>query len=1162
MWIPNRGRMLGLACVFGASLWSQNVSSNIVGIVADPANAVVPGASVRLTSDLTGEVRTVSSNAEGLFRFVNLEAGTYSVAITAQGFRTRVEHGINLSSSETRDLGQLKLEIGSVSEEMSVTAQSTPVQTSSSEQSALVEGSQLNDVTLRGRDLFGYMRMLPGIVDTTVTRDVTSETQVAGITINGNTSDMLMMVDGVINMDTGSNSTTQFEPNIDAIEEVKVLGSNYQAEYGRNSGGTISVLTKAGTREFHGTGWWTHRHEEFNANDYFNNETGLSRPLYRYNVEGWSLGGPIFVPRHFNVSRTKLFFFGSQEYTGQLVNPGVQTKTMPTALERQGNFSQSLGSNGALIVIKDPSTGAPYPGNIIPQSELNSYGIAMLNFLPMPNFNPAPGSLYYHQANFQTGASATHPRRNDVARADWYITPKLNTYFRWMHDYDDQTVLFQSNPWDYAPLDHNNSGHGYAAVLNYTFSPTMVNSLTVGKGYTLWAYYEKDPAQLDRSLLNNPPGLFPIPTTSAGYAISPYQSTREVDSFANYIPAVSFGSTPANAASFGPGPYADYANWNNIWSFNDNLTKIEGNHSFKVGAYIEHNWHNQASLLSPGYVGSYSFAPDTANPLNTGDGFANAAIGDYDSFSQANGRTINLLVYWDAEWYLQDSWRATRRLTLEYGVRFYHQTPVVNPNNIWSYFSQSAYSLSAVPRIYVPGLNSSGQRVAVDPGTGATAPQAEIGLFVPGTGNPGNGMLVAGQNRVPLQTYSHKPVAVAPRFGFAYDLFGNGKTAIRGGLGVFYNQFDENRVSEMGGQSPVIYTAYSYYGNISSLANSTGIIGPTSVSYLAGHVPIDQVRNASIGIQQSLGWGTVLGASYVGNWGLNQPWTVNLNAIPLGADFNPKNADPTKPGGILPSALLRVNYPGYLDITQYQFGGKTNYNALQVNVRRSFAQNFSMQLAYTWSRSLGMTVFDPLVPNNYERNWGPLSTNRPQVLAVNFIYYLPRPGRALHNRVVSAVGDGWIFSGLFTASSGAPYTPSFTSTVGADITGSASETPRINVVGDAKETPTLPGTYFNTSAFAEPAVGTIGNAGVNILRQHSYSNFDLALGKTVPIGLGEKRVFKLRLEAYNALNHPEFTTVNSTAQFNAAGVQTNASFGLPSADRGPRILSLDLRFQF
>ncbi len=597
---------LGAILLVSSNMFGQTVSSNLVGIVTDPANAVIPGAAVQLTSDATGEIRNASSNELGLFRFVDLQAGSYTVTITVQGFRTRVIRGVNLASSETRDLGQIRLEIGSVTEQLSVTAQTTPVQTASSEKSSLVEGSQLNDLALRGRDLFGYMRMLPGVVDTTVNRDVTSENQITGITINGNTSDMLMMVDGVINLDTGSNSTTEYEPNIDAIEEVRVLGSNYQAEYGRNSGGTISVLTKSGTRQFHGSGWWTHRNEEFNANDYFNNVTGLPRPVYRYNVAGWSLGGPLYIPRFFNTSKNKLFFFGSQEYTQQHVNPGVQTRTVPTALERTGDFSQSFGGNGALIVIKDPSTGAPYPGNVIPASQINPYGQAMLNFIPLPNFNPAPGSLYYRQANFQSGASAAHPRRNDVGRVDWYPTPKLNAYFRWMHDADDMTVLYQGLQWNYAPIDHANPGHGYAAVLNYVFSPTMVNEFTFGKGYTIWAYYEKDPSLVARSLVGNPPGLFSIPSTPKGYA-SPYQSAPEVDSFANYIPSVSFGSTPVNAASFGVGPYSDYANWNDIWSINDNLTKIVGNHSFKAGIYAEYNWHNQAS--GNNYLGTFSFAP-------------------------------------------------------------------------------------------------------------------------------------------------------------------------------------------------------------------------------------------------------------------------------------------------------------------------------------------------------------------------------------------------------------------------------------------------------------------------------------------------------------------------------------------------------------------------
>src|SRR5882762_4476441 len=372
----------------------QTVSSSLVGTVLDPSNAVVPNAPVTLTDQDTGSVRSATSDSSGLFRFLNLSPGNYSVSVTLTGFKSLTQKEIVLSASETRDLGQVSLEIGSMTETIAITAEATPIQVGSSEKSQTINGQQLNDITLKGRDLFGYLKLVPGVIDTTAARDVTSPNAIAGITINGNTSAKNFTVDGITDMDTGSNGTLHYEPNIDAIQELKVLASNYQAEFGRNSGGTITVVTKSGTQQFHGTAAWNHRHEGFNANLWSNNRNGRTAQNvpnsqispYRFNVETYSIGGPVFIPRVFNTQKKKLFFFWSQEYTGQFVSGGTQNKYTPTALERIGDFSQSRQNNGALITITDPTTGAPFPGNKIPASRIDPTGLAMLNYFPLPNF--------------------------------------------------------------------------------------------------------------------------------------------------------------------------------------------------------------------------------------------------------------------------------------------------------------------------------------------------------------------------------------------------------------------------------------------------------------------------------------------------------------------------------------------------------------------------------------------------------------------------------------------------------------------------------------------------------------------------------------------------------------------------------------------------------
>jgi hypothetical protein len=314
----------------------------------------------------------------------------------------------------------------------------------------------------------------------------------------------------------------------------------------------------------------------------------------------------------------------------------------------------------------------------------------------------------------------------------------------------------------------------------------------------------------------------------------------------------------------------------------------------------------------------------------------------------------------------------------------------------------------------------------------------------------------------------------------------------------------------------------------------------------------------------------VLDASWVGTWGVNQPWTYNINSIPLGADFQAANADPTKPGSVLASIFERTIYPGWGNLTQQAWGGSTNYNSLQTSVRHRLQHGVEISANFTWARSMGLTSFQPLVANNAEYNYGPSSIDRRRVLNFNYTYQLPQPGKLTHDKYLGIITDHWVLSGITTMQTGAPFTPSAGTNPTVDITGSSSLGARIQVIGAAQANG--PGanypvnnvgqpTYFNTSAFTIAPVGTIGNAGVNQLYGPGFMNFDASIARRVPVG-SEKRVFVLRFEAYNIFNHAEFSGLNTGATYNASNVQITNTFGTASSTRPARICSGVLRFEF
>jgi len=1172
------------------ALPAQVTSGTISGTVKDQSGGYAANATVTVRDASTGVVRSVSTSEGGGFVAPNLPPGTYAITIELAGFKKLEKTGVIVSAADRLNAGDFVLTVGTTADEITVTAESgeLQLQSNSGERSDLISGKQLNDVALNGRNVLDYMKLVPGVISS-FDGHASGTGGLDSMNINGTRANQHeFTIDGASNVDTGNNGGTHVTINPDAIEEVKILTSNYQAEFGKAAGGQIAIVTKGGTNQWHGDVRFFHRNEGLNANDYFNKKNQLAGPtptnspfIYRYNYIGYQIGGPI--------RKDKLFVFWNQEIYRQLVPiSGTTTFYTPTKLERQGDFSQSIDGNGLPIVISGPgiTNNKIDPTKLSPaQQTVFAQVQKILNLFPSPNVSGF--GVKSQSYNFSEALSGNAPRREDILRVDYQINQKNRLYGRWIHNSENDSSPFTPFPGPFGIFacatsinfpggcTQRHPGWNFSLNLVSTITPTMLNEFSIGPSHTLsLAAGTNGNISVGKNGINLPL-LYPV---SADQSIP--------DMGFNNLPNVSFG-----------GSYLGATPWhqaNTTINVNDNLTKVLRSHTLKFGAFYQRNRKDQ---IAWGNInGQFNFGlgptsggtcPGGTGTCTLGDPLASALLGAFDSFGQSTARPLGKFRYNQLEFYGQDTWRITPRLTLDFGMRFAWIPP--------------QYDASSQVALFDPAAYNPANAVTIDPTTGNIVTSAG--------GNPLNGMKFTKNGQLPSGGWNSRGIMPEPRLGFAYDLLGNHKTILRGGFGMMHDRTQGNLIFNTVFNNPaVVKTASVGSGNIANLSTlqssfGNGVLGNILGASRDGKVPT--VYSFSLGVQRELGSGTTLDLAYVGTLSRHLVTSRDLNAEPYGTLFtravqNPNcvdnNGDPVFPGGVVPTVqpglqpqyaaagynfngfcaygaaaytnAYLVPYKGYGQIAYLQFDGTSNYNSLQVSLQRRFSKGLTFGAVYTFSKALATANSDQDTQDPFKPllDYRATSWDRTHVFAANYVYDLPGVTKHFGGpKWLSYVTDNYQLSGITQLMTGTPV----------DLNSGFSFPP--GSVTGSNQYGAIP-FYYTLDQSGNPVLPAIGppvRGTRDTLRSGGMQNWDMSLFKNIPLG-SERRTLQLRLEAFNAFNHPNFNdkfygiTVNGPWEYASPTtpltISKNSNWGTPadtySGGGGFRVVQLGAKLYF
>jgi predicted heme/steroid binding protein len=1154
---------LAALLVFSGVSFAQSDLGSIVGFIRDPSGATVPKAMVVVKNEATGTERRSETNESGYYVVTSLPPGFYSVSVEARGFKKfEVTHNkLDPNATATVDTS---MTVGVATETVEVTAEVTRLQTESAASQTLVTREQIDMLELNGRNPIGLAGLIPGARGNTMA-NLTFGLSQGPANFNGSRNpENLITLDGAPATRTRSNGTSIGAADVDSTQEVQILTADYAAEYGRSSGAQIRILTRSGGTQFHGAAYEYLRNTDLDANTWSRNSnpfTAATPPPVHYNQFGYNLSGPFYIPGKFNTDKNKLFWYWGQEWvryhwteSGSTVGT-AGLLTVPSVLMRKGDFSELLNPSNIFynkqVLIMDPDSGIPFSGNIIPTTRISRNGLGILKAWPEPNLTTPIGG----NGNWYAALLHTQHQRKDTLSVD-------------MNPTDTQRLRFRRTNYaylEYQPLDGNTD-----RTPKFFDRPNQTNSLD-----HVWAI---SPTKVNEVLLTASLDNVYIPIDSAHF----FNRTQAGLNYPYIFPDGKLVPTRIPTVNMSPfsglsgGPYPSHSS-GPIYDVSDSFTWIKGTHALKFGGLFERAGENDNDEINvqacPSCTnnqnGQFLFTDTRSGQPTTGAGAANAALGLFDTYSEIGHRAYTIFRGNMYEFFAQDAWKVTRRLHVDYGLRY---TVIVPYSALWRNMT-----------VFDPSFYNPSKAVKIDPKTGNV---------IPGSGDPYNGMVIPGsgfpssaKGRFPEATdpslqYLFRGVSshysdiewndFQPRAGFAYQF--NGKTVLRAGAGRFITRLGVSDSVFLGGNPPFQPNASVSFGSVDNPGGSGASSVPLVVTTQSRTFKNPEAWNWNVTLQREVFWNSMVSIAYVGRRGLHLQREADIN--------QPTTAVVAANPGININALRP--YLGFGSIRQTDNVASSRYNALQLAWNRRFANGLAFGLNYTFSKSMddGSNQRD-VIPDTYNAHnlWGPSEFDARHMVQIFYLYDLPF-FRGQSNLAGKALG-GWQISGVTQFQTGLPCGVAGTSDyagVGQDANfGCGVNGQYWSVNGDPKIIGTFgtSGQWFATKnpdgspIFTPPAAGTF-NLAQNVrdlIHLPGFQNWNLGLFKK--FAFTERMGLQFRAEAFNFINHPNWGG-GSGAVGSPGGVQlnpTSSTFGKVTTKgggtgQGERNLQLSLRFYF
>jgi hypothetical protein len=1134
--------------------------ASIVGTVTDPSGSVVPNVKISITSAETGLVRTITTNDVGQYVVPDLHVGHYSIKAEASGFKTSTQKDVVLQVGDRLRL-DFQMQLGGATETVTVEANAVRVQTDSGERSNVITSEQVSQLAVNGRSVYQLAALAPGAISRITGYVNTPVGGDAGVEFNGlRQNHNIYLLDGGENDDRGGAGGMSIAPSTDAIGEFRQLTSNYSADYGLSSGGTMTMVLKSGTSTLHASAWEFNRNDALDARNFFNPEPQKVAKL-RLNVFGFNVGGPVTFGKLYNPEKKKTFFFYNMEWRrliqGGLTNQHVPDSSFyPNATTGDANFGTTVVNvptaaqvSSSVLFANCPGgtapagvvQGSPFPNNTIPACMINANMKSLLEAGIFPGSNAVDSQ---GRATFIGGNDSPTNLKEEIVRIDHNFSSKFSVFGHFVAEQVSQG--FGISQWSGANVPTVGDTFGnpsYSAVIHTTYmiSPSLLNEVAFnynGNRINIIPF-----AGSGLASLSLPTGY---DSTNSRLFTGPNNMDR--------IPNVDLNGSTGSHFEISSWPWVNKAD---DYQIRDDVSWTHGAHQFRMGA----SWaiYKKVQDLFGQTQGSFNY-----DGTFTGNDFGDFLLGDAKSYSelavQDHGFWNN--VSWAA--YFQDNWRVNNKLTLNLGLRWDGAPHTYEANNRMGNFYPELYNpadaavfatnntICGGPFDPVTGANPG--CTAASPGLG-TSPNpilAGVPLYLNGIGIPEQG-------GVPKGLVDNNWGAFGPRIGFAYDLTGAGKTVIRGGFGIMYERIQGNDMYNAGPNIPFSLTVTNNSVDATNpsvaLSNGAAVVQPINPADITGlerdNYKMPASYQWSIGVQHQLNPGSVLSVSYVGNQNRHQNDYRQIN-------LPDPSAIPALIGGANYSTS-GLAFPGFHGINMAEDEANSHYNALQLDLNSRVGHDLQFRAMYTLSRTIDPTSAgngggDLGSVSNPYAGWvydvGPSGYDVTHNAAVNFIYDIPL-FRTSSNAFVRTLVGGWSVSGIVTITSGFPINLGISGPQGGNGLPNTSNRP--DLTGSISY-PHHVGEWFDTSAFALPTLGAFGNLGHNALRGPGRDNWNLSLFKSFIFSEARGSRFEFRVETFNTWNHTEFNAVNGTFG--------GGQFGQVTSAFDPRIFQLGAKLYF